>query len=436
MGPFREKEFFIEEYVNKRRSALSIANELGVGETTVFRWLELYGIKRRNSSENQNPLYGKEPSKEELVELHYNQHKSINSLAKEFNTSWGNVQRLFKKYSLRTKTHYEMIMPKDFVKPSKEELIRLLDEGFDTKEIGLKYCVNRTTVVNWIHEGGISLSKIKRVRVSYNKVWNKDKILFQIKDIWYNHGDLSARFCRLNRKSLYNAGVSYFGSWAKAIQAAGIAYYDKIAINKNKYWTKDNILDKIKEIYKSEGNISSRYTRMKHSDLYDAAKVKFSSWKSAITLAGFDYNDFNRKYKYLCQDENRVMSIYEMDVANFLYFNGVSYEYEPSISKKRKFRADFKVGKFFIEIPGLLAIEDYKKNFEEKTTNFMMEYGTGSAVFKGENYELYKELLDKENKDVIVIVEPKNNTLSRKEINRQLGFLVPLFSKNQKTLLI
>ncbi|MEK6824610.1 MAG: hypothetical protein AABY02_02030, partial [Nanoarchaeota archaeon] len=153
--------------------------------------------------------------------------------------------------------------------------------------------------------------------------------------------------------------------------------------------------------------------------------------------------ELNRpKYGYkklvVCKDGHKVKSNLERNVCDWLHEKGIEHEYEPKYHKSKyygnSFKADFKIGKFNIEILGMLGIPKYEMNFEKKTTQFMMVGGAGSACFKGEDYELYKNLIDKENKDVIVIVEPKKKILSKEEITRQIGFLIPLFSKNQKNL--
>jgi hypothetical protein len=47
------KDFFVEEYLNKKKSCGIIAKELGVSQTSIIPWLRKYNIQRRNSSESQ-----------------------------------------------------------------------------------------------------------------------------------------------------------------------------------------------------------------------------------------------------------------------------------------------------------------------------------------------------------------------------------------------
>ncbi len=559
------KDFFIEEYINKRRSALNIAKEIGVGETTIFRWLDSYGIKRRTSYENQHPLGFKEPTKEELYDLHHKQHKSLNEIARIYGVSWTTVKKWFKRFGLRVKSISEIRLPKDFVKPTKEELRKLYyDDNLSTNEIAKKLGVNISTIRLWLYEYKIPLKKTIPDKFPHN-YWSKERIVNEIIRTHHENGDLSAKFCSIRRRKLFmaaleyfgswknaigNAGLDYtkilkvkqwkndeilneirelygqevdlshkniiksnkkliiasennFGSWAKAIIAAGFDYYGKIAINKNKYWTKERICEKIKELHSKKFDLSSKNIReSEYGSLYDAAKVRFGFWENALKEAGINYREVSKlkaqtkgfkkelrgiltkeklqelyvekgystieigimydvsptvianllkkhkielkrpKYGYkkplVCLDGHKVKSNLERNVCDWLYENGIEHECQPKYPKNnyymRGFRGDFKVGKFIIEVLGMLAIPKYAEIFDKKSEQFMMVGGTGSGVIKGEDYDLNKPLLDKENRDVIVTVEPKNKTLSKEEINRQLGFLIPLFSKNQKIL--
>lgn len=67
---FRDKEWLTKEYIDKKRSAKSIATDFGVTEAAILFWLRKHGIKRRSVTEirkmkhwglagNQNGMYGK-----------------------------------------------------------------------------------------------------------------------------------------------------------------------------------------------------------------------------------------------------------------------------------------------------------------------------------------------------------------------------------------
>src|SRR3989344_3102376 len=364
------KEFLIMEYIEKRRSAISIAKELSCGETTIFRALEFHGIKRRTSKENQNPLFGKEPSKEKLIELHYDKHFSINKIAKRYNTSWGNIKRLFDKHKIRTKSHDEIIRPKGYIEPTYEQLRELYHkEKLTTTQIGKILGVTLATIRKLFIEKGIPLKKTIKDRKPIG-FWTKERIIFEIKQIYNEKGILSARYCSLNQGKLFKGALKEFVTWENAVNSAGIDY------------------KKIKAKY----------------------------------------------YKYLCEDGHRVLSIPEMQVANWLYKNKIEYEYEPLISGTRKFKGDFKVGKFWIEVLGGWAYkeargENYKKRFDEKIKIFQQKNKDGTVDCFGEETEQYKPYFDNAPAVLIKLI-PKDNQFKEKQLTEQIGFLLTLNNKN------
>ncbi|MAG01864.1 hypothetical protein CMI42_00865 [Candidatus Pacearchaeota archaeon] len=122
------KELLIEEYKLNKRSPQQIIKEYGGSETTIYRDMKKYGIKRRSSSENQLSENFKEPTKEELIRLHDKEHKSKNEIAKIFNVSWGAIDRRFKKFDLKGKSISEIRLPKSFIEPSEQELKELINK--------------------------------------------------------------------------------------------------------------------------------------------------------------------------------------------------------------------------------------------------------------------------------------------------------------------
>jgi predicted DNA-binding protein YlxM (UPF0122 family) len=243
------KEFLIEEYQIKKKSAKTISLELNCGETTVFRALEHYGIRRRTSKENQNPLYGKEPTKEDLIELHYNKHLSINKIAEIHHTSWGNIKRLFNKYGIKTKSHDEIIRPKDYIEPNKEQLMKwYYDENLTTENIGKILGVTSSSIKKLLIKNNISSKKIIKDRKPKG-YWTRERVIEEIKEIHRNKQELSARYCSKNRGKLFKAALKFFDNkWENAITEAG---FDYNLIRKQKRWKKEEILKEIKKMTSS-----------------------------------------------------------------------------------------------------------------------------------------------------------------------------------------
>jgi len=60
-----------------------------------------------------------------------------------------------------------------------------------------------------------------------------------------------------------------------------------------------------------------------------------------------------------------VRSSFELFVANWLYNQGIHYEYEPSIADT-KFMADFKVGDYFIEVCGMYGMDNDRFGYDDR----------------------------------------------------------------------
>jgi len=72
--PYKDKEYMIELYVNKRLSAKECAELCGCHETTILRWLKIHGIEARYQPSGElNPMWGRKG----------NLHHNYNSIEKE-----------------------------------------------------------------------------------------------------------------------------------------------------------------------------------------------------------------------------------------------------------------------------------------------------------------------------------------------------------------
>ena len=95
----------------------------------------------------------------------------------------------------------------------------------------------------------------------------------------------------------------------------------------------------------------------------------FGSWFLALEAAGVlegGIRKSGRGYICLAKDGHKCRSIGEKIVDDYLYAHDIPHEIEPFYPGERKFRADWKVGKYFIELWGLMGEEDYDKKIQIK----------------------------------------------------------------------
>ena len=106
--------------------------------------------------------------------------------------------------------------------------------------------------------------------------------------------DLNYATIAQNQVALLRAATRYFGSWKAAVEEAGIGYEE---IRKYKTWTRERILDRIRELNKKGEDLSWRHVSTVVDPQLAAAATKrkhFGSWRAAIEAAGLKYGDIRR----------------------------------------------------------------------------------------------------------------------------------------------
>lgn len=111
--------------------------------------------------------------------------------------------------------------------------------------------------------------------------WSADDVIREI----HACNDMSAKYNQRALPHLYGAAVRYFGSWKKAVEAAGFDYKVICKRRQPGSWSKDQIIQTIKDLKQ----MNSSFVRKSNSALYNAALRNFGSWKNAIEAAGLDY---------------------------------------------------------------------------------------------------------------------------------------------------
>jgi hypothetical protein len=104
--------------------------------------------------------------------------------------------------------------------------------------------------------------------------------------------------------ALLRAATRYFGSWRSAVEFSGLNYEE---IRKYKMWTRERILERIRELHAKGVDLSWRHISTVVDPQLAAAATKrkhFGSWRSAIQSAGLNYSDIRRYREW---DEEAVI---------------------------------------------------------------------------------------------------------------------------------
>lgn len=148
------------------------------------------------------------------------------------------------------------------------------------------------------------------------KKWGKDSI---VKAILALH----AKGCRLNvaamlalpeGRALLGAAQSYFGGWGPAIRAAGLNYSELRKYRTIGWWTKKRILRKIRTLERGKMRLNVKTIRKEHPYLLHIAIKKFGSWSQAVEAAGIDY----RKHSLLWSTKAMMRRMSDLEYSELL----------------------------------------------------------------------------------------------------------------------
>lgn len=149
---------------------------------------------------------------------------------------------------------------------------------------------------------------IEYAGVRYDEVrkyhsWSRERIIERIAELHRRGVDLSWRHVSAVVDPQLAAAATkrkHFGSWRKALEAAGIRYAD---VRRYQQWTDESILERIRERQAQGLDLNAKSVEESDITLITAARRRFDSWHRALEAAGLDYRaivlrrPFNRRRK-------------------------------------------------------------------------------------------------------------------------------------------
>ena len=134
-----------------------------------------------------------------------------------------------------------------------------------------------------IEAAGLEYSTFKRVK----QQWTREEILVRIRGMnAQGHDLLDPRF-KTRHRALYLAACAhrYFGSWKRAVQAAGLNHEQ---MRESRVWTQARILRTIQELAVQNKPLGWAFIEEHEPGIYRAARRKenFGSWAGALRAAG------------------------------------------------------------------------------------------------------------------------------------------------------
>jgi len=159
-------------------------------------------------------------------------------------------------------------------------------------------------------------SAIRAAGIDYQKVskrlqrrWTDQQVLDALRDARRRGQDLSLRQMRSRNSRLVHAARSHFGSYAKAVQAAGISY---LTVRRNKKWTAARVLREIRRRQRLGKELSYRAVQRHCPHLFFAAQHFFGIYRRAVEAAGIDYLSVSRRVLEYWTDEQILQELRRM----------------------------------------------------------------------------------------------------------------------------
>ncbi|VVM07282.1 homing endonuclease associated repeat-containing protein [Methylacidimicrobium tartarophylax] len=127
-----------------------------------------------------------------------------------------------------------------------------------------------------------------------NREWSEAILLREIR-AWHRQGrPLYSHYMRQHFQELLAAGIRYFGSWGKAVEAAGLSYAE---VRRYQRWSKKSIVERIRLLHAQGADLSFRALMLSpYAPMVYAAirPVYFGSWRNALLAAGLAPADIYR----------------------------------------------------------------------------------------------------------------------------------------------
>lgn len=136
--------------------------------------------------------------------------------------------------------------------------------------------------------------------------WSKESIALEILSMYESGENLNYSSVASSNLALLRAATRYFGTWEAAVNFAGLNYDE---IRRYKSWTRERIIERIRELHGQEVDLSWRNVCTNVDPQLAAAATKkshFGSWREALEEAGLDYDEIRRYREW---DDDRILDM-------------------------------------------------------------------------------------------------------------------------------
>ncbi len=136
----------------------------------------------------------------------------------------------------------------------------------------------RTFFGSW--DAALAAAGVQAEQVRLRSRWTPETILERIRGLAGSGASLSYTACDAKESGLGQAARRAFGTWAGALQAAGL---DASRVETRRRWTPERILEEIRRLDEKAGMLESA---SREKALVKAARRRWGSWEDAVAAAG------------------------------------------------------------------------------------------------------------------------------------------------------
>jgi len=348
------KEQLERWYISEGKSGRKIAKIVGVEKSTILRWLKEVGISPRNHREATLVSYGKSmPSAEQLYRWYVEEKKSAKQISKITNLGQETILKYLKNLGIKIRPARESTFiqyKKEVKKPSYKQLYDwYIVQRKTPKETGEILGVSSSAIRTWLKEENILL-RVGREAHGYTfKKPSRQELIdwyikekkssFEIAKIVGVEPTTVRRWLRKENISIRTMSEANFARSGKLIKKP---YREQL-----KKW----YIDEMKTTVEIGNMVGVPFTTIRNW----LKEYKIPKRKSK----------YGMKYYINCKDGHKVKSSYERYVDNWLFEKGIPHEYN-GLLPGSKYKYDFKIDNWYVEIWGLKNIDLYDKKMSRK----------------------------------------------------------------------
>jgi hypothetical protein len=136
----------------------------------------------------------------------------------------------------------------------------------------------------------------KRVKRVRNWEWDPDRVREALFRCHCRGEALNYSDFERRHRKLLHIALYHFGTWRKALAAIGVEHR---RVLKFRQWTPKSVIEEIRKLRQEGTDLSFRAMQQEgHADVLDAARYHLGSWHQAVERAGIDYGDIRKRREW------------------------------------------------------------------------------------------------------------------------------------------